>query len=258
METVIYRVAEDVAVLTLNRPDKMNSVDDAMATELLAALQRVETDGARAMILRAEGRGFCAGRDLSQAEPLTEDAEAILVEQFNPLFEAVAALDLPTFAAVQGPALGVGLGLALACDVVIVADDAKIGSPFANIGCVLDSGGHRHFVQRLGPHRALELIYTGRLMPGTEAADIGLVNRSVAPEELDEVVAELAGQVAAGPTEAFRLSKRLVRRMDAEQLSLSATLRAEAEAQGAATRTSDYAEGIGAFQDRRPAVFTGR
>ena len=247
-----------VAEVVLDRPEKYNAVDEQMAAELLAVLRDVAAGDARAMVLTARGRGFCAGRDLSEATPLDEDAEAILAETFNPLFLAIAEIGVPTIAAVQGPALGVGLGLALACDVVFVGESAKVGSPFAGIGCVLDSGGHRHFVQRLGPHRTLELIYSGDLMSGPAAAEAGLVNRCVPDDELLEAAGAFAAQVAAGPTAAFALSKRLVQRMDREHLGLGDVLAAEAAAQGDASRTADYAEGIGAFQDKRRPTFTGR
>jgi 2-(1,2-epoxy-1,2-dihydrophenyl)acetyl-CoA isomerase len=255
--TITTAIVDDVAEIVLTRPDKLNAVNVEMASELRVAIGAVEAAGARALIVRGEGRGFCAGRDLSEAEPLSEDAEAILRDVFNPLVSELAELPIPTFAAVHGPALGVGLGLALACDVVVVADDSKLGSPFAGIGCVLDSGGHRHLVQRLGPHRALELIFTGRLLSGREAAEFGLVNRSVAPDDLLPTVREMAARCAHGPTTAFRLSKALVRRIDREHLGLADVLAAEAQAQGAASRTHDYAEGISAFQHRRQPNFRG-
>ena len=195
--TVITTTGDGVIEIALSRPDKLNAVNAAMVTDLHAALSSVESSRVRALILRGEGRGFSAGRDLSDAQPLTEDAEAILRDVFNPLVLALANLPIPTFAAVHGPALGVGLGLALACDVVVVADDAKLGSPFAGIGCVLDSGVHRHLVERLGPHRALELIYTGRMLAGREAAALGLVNMSVTGDALLDTVRDMARRCAA-------------------------------------------------------------
>ena len=128
-------------------------------------------------MLSGEGKAFCSGRDLSDAEPATEDPQSILADTFNPLFSRIRYLDLPTFAAVHGACLGVGLGIALACDVTIAADSARLGSPFARIGAVLDSGGHHHLVHRFGEHRALELVYTGRLLNGTEATEWDLVNQ---------------------------------------------------------------------------------
>jgi 2-(1,2-epoxy-1,2-dihydrophenyl)acetyl-CoA isomerase len=256
--TVNVQIDNDVAEVVLDRPSKFNAVNEEMAGELLAAIDDATRSGCRAMLLRGEGRGFCAGRDLGDANPADEDAEAILVEQFNPLFERLRAVPVPTIAAVQGPALGVGLGLAFACDVVFVGESAKVGSPFAGIGCVLDSAGHRHFVERLGPHRALEMIYSGALISGRVAAELGLVNRCFADDALLDEARTFATSVAFGPTAAFALSKQIVQRMDREHMSFDEVLTAEAEAQGAASRTADYAEGIGAFQAKRQPTFTGK
>src|SRR5208282_6017464 len=138
--------------------------------------ERAASQGVRAMMIRGEGPAFSVGRDLAEAEAGFEDIDAIIENTFNPLIKRIVAFPAPTFAAVHGACLGVGLGLALACDVVYVADDndTKIGSPFARIGAVLDSGGHSFFASRLGTHRALELIYTGIFLSGAEAAQLGL------------------------------------------------------------------------------------
>jgi len=169
----------------------------------------------------------------------------------------LAALAVPSIAAVHGACMGTGLGLALACDVVYAADDARIGSPFTRIGAVLDSGAHAAFVALLGAHRALELIYTGRFLSGREAAEWGLVNRSVAGADLVRRTRELAGTVARGPTAAFLESKRIVRRISDQATSLTDVLAAEAAAQGRASRTHDYQDGIAAFQEKRKPSFTG-
>jgi 2-(1,2-epoxy-1,2-dihydrophenyl)acetyl-CoA isomerase len=256
--TVLLTIKDGVAELVLNRPDKMNAMSDPMVRELVAAIDRVEAEGTRALLVRGEGRAFCSGRDLSDADPLNEDGAAILRDVFNPLMERVAGLAVPTVAAVHGACLGTGLGLALACDIVYAADDSRIGSPFARIGAVLDSGAHAAFVARLGAHRALELIYTGRLLSGREAAAWGLVNRSVAGADLIRRTRELASTIARGPTAAFLESKRIVRRILDESLPLTGVLEAEAAAQGRASRTHDYQDGIAAFQEKRKPAFTGR
>ena len=244
--------------MVLNRPDKMNAMNLAMVHDLVEALEQAQAAGARAVLIRGEGRAFCSGRDLADADPLHEDGQAILRDIFNPLIERVADLPIPTIAAVQGACLGTGLGLALACDIVYAADDARIGSPFARIGAVLDSGAHAAFVSRVGPHRALELIYTGRLLSGRDAAEWGLVNRSVAGADLARRTRELATSIARGPTAAFLESKRIVRSILDEQMSFKELLDAEAAAQGRASRTHDYQDGISAFQEKRKPSFTGR
>lgn len=247
-----------VAEIVLNRPDKLNALNDAMVRELNSALDAAEEARVRALFIHGLGPAFCAGRDLADADPGHEDAEAIVRDTFNPVIKRLADFPAPTFAAVHGACLGAGLGIALACDVVYVSEDVKIGSPFARIGAVLDSGGHSFFVRRLGSHRALELIYTGRLLSGVEAAQWGLVNQCVPKTELIEKVRQLAASAAKGPTAAFMQSKRIVRMIDEEAAGLTEVLNQEARAQGEAGRTADYKEGISAFQQKRPAKFVGK
>ncbi len=258
--SVELSVENGLAEIVLNRPEKMNTFDEAMAAELNGCLERAASQGARALMVRGEGPAFSVGRDLADGAAGIEDAEAIIEGIFNPLIKRVVAFPAPTFAAVHGACLGVGLGLALACDVVYVADDndTKIGSPFARIGAVLDSGGHSFFVSRLGTHRALELIYTGRMLSGAEAANLGLVNRSIAKASLVAETRKVASQVALGPTAAFMQSKHLIRRIDEEAMGLFAVLKCEAQAQGAAVRTADYKEGIAALKQKRSPKFRGK
>lgn len=246
----------DVAEIVLNRPQVVNSLDDEAVQAFHVVLDGVSH--ARAVIVRGEGRGFSAGRDLSGAKPLEEDAHAILAQVFNPLIQRIRDLPAPTFAAVHGACLGVGFGIAMACDVVYAARSAKLGSPFANIGCVLDSGGHAALVQRVGPHRALELIYTSRLLSGEEAAAMGLVNAVVDDDALLDTVRSLAAKVGAGPTAALRRSKALVHRIADAGMPFAEVLEAEAVAQGETAGTPDYVEGITAFLEKRKPSFTGR
>jgi 2-(1,2-epoxy-1,2-dihydrophenyl)acetyl-CoA isomerase len=254
---VLLTIEAGVAELVLNRPDKMNAMNLAMVHGISESLDAAEQAGARALLVRGEGRAFCSGRDLADADPLHEDGEAVLRDVFNPMLERMAGIGVPTIAAVQGAALGTGLGLALACDIVYAADDARIGSPFARIGAVLDSGAHAAFVSRVGAHRALELIYTGRLLSGREAAEWGLVNRSVGAADLVRRTGEMATAIARGPTSAFLESKRLVRSITDGSPSFVDVLAAEAAAQGRASRTHDYQVGISAFQEKRKPSFTG-
>jgi enoyl-CoA hydratase/carnithine racemase len=254
---VTHTIEGAVAEITLNRPDKLNALTVEMIEQLHASLLAAEQASVRALILRGEGRGFSAGRDLTGVDPATDDAERILSEVVNPLIRRVREFPSPTFAAAHGACLGIGLGLALACDVVIAAEDARLGSPFARIGAVLDSGGHAFFVERLGAHRALELVYTGRLLSGAEAAAWGLVNGCVPNDQLLSHVRGMAAQIGEGPTMAFQASKALVHRIEDEHLTLEEVLAAEAAAQGAIMQTADCREGFSAFQNKRQPRFRG-
>ena len=248
----------DVAELVLNRPERRNALDTAAVAALMDALSELEKNPPRALLVRGEGKGFCAGRDLSDAQPLSEDGEAILAEQGNPMIAALAGLQCPTVAAVQGAALGYGLGLALACDLLVVGESAKIGSPFAAIGAVLDSGAHHFLCSRIGPARTLELVYTGRFLSGAEAVEWGIANAVHPDDELLGAARALVATIAAGPTAAFLASKNIVRQVAVGGVSLDEVLAAEAVAQGAASRSRDYAEGMTAFQEKRKPTFTGR
>ena len=251
-------INQGVAEVVLNAPQKMNALNEEALAELSAAYDEAAQAGVRALIIRGEGRGFCAGRDIAGLTPSTDDAYAYLAEKVTPLLKKMAAFPAPTFAAVQGPCLGVGLGLAIATDVVYVADNAKIGSPFANLGATLDSGGHSLFVERLGTHRTLDLIYTADLISGEEAVRAGLFSRSVPADELLDFTRATASRVASGATGAFRASKELVQRIRDERLGLWESVELENKAQGALCSSEDYAEGFAAFTEKRKPEFKGR
>lgn len=254
---VITVLESGVLTLTLNRPAQLNAMTQSMVDGIIEATVQARQSGARAFLVCAEGRAFCAGRDLTGSQPGVEDGGEVLSRVFNPMVRAVADLGMPTIAAVQGACLGTGLGLALACDVVLVADTAKISSPFGRIGAVLDSGGHKALVDRLGSAVALDLIYSGRVLTGVEAAAAGLVSRAIPEAELSTAASAYAAQVAQGPVLAFAESKRLVRALSDSAMSLEQILEAEAAAQSRSSRTTDYVEGFTAFLERRKPTFTG-
>jgi enoyl-CoA hydratase/carnithine racemase len=244
----------DVVELVLDWPQKLNSLDLDALHELDAALSAA--DGAQALILRGEGRAFCAGRDVSRVDPATDDARGYL-DTLTALLRRLSDFPAPTFGVATGACLGVGLGLLIACDVVYVADTAKIGSPFAGLGAALDSGGHALFVERLGTHRALDLIYTGELMSGADAVASGLFSRVLPADDVLDFTREKAAEVATGPTAAFVVEKRLVARLRDERVGLWESIADETDAQVELSRTADYAEGFAAFREKRRPDFTG-
>ena len=255
-------IADGVAEVVLDAPGKLNAVDPEALVELsqayddaAAAASRGEV---RALLLRGVGRAFCAGRDISGVVPADDDVLGYLGGLVTPLMQKMAAFPAPTFAAAQGATLGVGLGLLLATDVVYVAENAKIGSPFANLGATLDSGGHWYFTERLGLHRTLDLIYTGDLMSGAEAVRSGLFSRAFPAEELLERTRETASRVARGATGAFVASKELVAQIRDRRLGLWESMDAENKAQAALCASEDYREGFRAFQEKRKPVFSGK
>ena len=243
----------DLAVLRLDRPGAKNSLRLDDIRLLRDLLERVAASDARCLLLRGTGDAFCAGRDLKETDPERDDTRAILAELINPVLLQLDGLPIPSLALVRGPALGLGLGLALACDITLVAENALLGSPFRAIGCVLDSGGHHFLERRLGRHKAAELIFTGRLLSGREAAALGLVNRAVAALDLDAEGLRLAREIAAGPTAAFRASKQIL----GEDRGLPEVLDLEARYQAEALASRDGREGIRAFQEKRKPRFVG-
>ncbi|WP_137843322.1 enoyl-CoA hydratase/isomerase family protein [Microbacterium sp. 2FI] len=251
------RIDGDVAHVVLDNPAKLNALDEQAVRDLDAAYAEAEAAGVRALVLRGEGRAFCAGRDIAGVDPRDDDVLGYLGGLVTPLLQRMSAFPAPTFAAAHGACLGVGLGLLIATDVVYVADTAKIGSPFAALGATLDSGGHALFFERLGAHKTLDLIYTGRLMTGTEAVASGLFSRALPADELVATTVEAAERAATGATGAFRASKELVRQLRDERLGLWRSMDAENAAQAALCDTDDYREGFAAFQEKRRPQFNG-
>ncbi len=261
-ETGMVRLAivDGLAEVVLNAPFRLNAVDVEALDDLSAAYDDaavgVREGTVRALVLRGEGRAFCAGRNLGAITFEDDDASEFLDVTLTPLLRKMANFPAPTFAAAQGACLGVGLGLLIATDVVYVAENAKIGSPFANLGLVLDSGGHWLFTERLGPHRALDLMYTGDLMTGAEAVAGGLFSRAVPAAELLDFTRERAARAASGPLQAFVASKQLVGRIRDERLGLWDAIRGENDVQGVLGVSDAYREGLNAFREKRAPRFT--
>ena len=251
-------IADDVATVVLNAPAKLNALDEQALGELDAAYVEAETAGVRALVLRGEGRAFCAGRDIAGVDPRDDDVMGYLGGLVTPLLQRMSRFPAPTFAVAHGACLGVGLGLLIATDVVYVAESAKVGSPFAALGATLDSGGHALFLDRLGAHKTLDLIYTGRLMSGAEAVSSGLFSRVFPDDDVVQAATEAAAAAARGATAASLASKELIARIRDERLTLWESVGVENAAQAALCDTEDYREGFAAFQEKRKPEFHGR
>jgi 2-(1,2-epoxy-1,2-dihydrophenyl)acetyl-CoA isomerase len=255
-ETIRLDVANGVATVTLNRPDSLNALNATMRRELLAALKAIRRDDeVRAVVLTGEGRGFCSGADLRGGSSEREFRRVVTTE-YNPLILAIRDLPKPVIAAVNGVAAGAGVSLALACDLIWAAEEARFIQAFVKIGLVPDSGSTRTLVRALGRHRAAQLIFTGEPLSAADAHAAGLVGAVVAHADLRAEVAKVAAGLAAGPTRAIALAKRLINH--AEDAPLEASLAMEAGLQELAGRTEDHAEGVAAFGEKREPRFVGR
>lgn len=247
------RLDANVLTVLLNRPEKMN----ALTLDHVDALKAIFDDAARndevrCLVITGQGRAFCAGRDLGDAQP-DEDGKAILAGHINPMVFSLHNCPKPAIAAVNGAAMGIGLGLALACDIVYAGQSALFSSPFAKLGGALDTGGHYFLPRRLTLGRVFEMIYTARNVGGAEAERLGLADKVAPDSVLVAAAGSLAQQIAAGPQIAFQGQKAILRQIDT--LSLEQVLANEASLQGALASTPEYLEGLRAFREKRPADF---
>jgi 2-(1,2-epoxy-1,2-dihydrophenyl)acetyl-CoA isomerase len=255
-DTIRVEVADGVGTITLNRPDSLNALNASMRGELLAALKAAGRDEAvRTVVITGEGRGFCSGADLRGGSG-ERDFRRVLTDEYNPLITALRELPKPVIAAVNGVAAGAGVSLALACDLVYAADDARFIQAFVRIGLVPDSGSTRTLVRALGRHRAARLIFSGEPLAAAEAHAAGLVNEVVPADQLAATVHAAAAKLAAAPTRAIGLAKRAINH--AEDALLPESLAMEAALQELAGRTDDHAEGVAAFGEKREPRFLGR
>lgn len=249
-------LADAVATITLNRPESLNSLNAQMRGELLAALKAAGRDEAvRAVVITGAGRGFCSGADLRGGSG-ERDFRRVLTDEYNPLITAIRELPKPVIAAVNGVAAGAGVSLALACDLVYAADDARFIQAFVRIGLVPDSGSTRTLVRALGRHRAARLIFGGEPLSAAEAHAAGLVAGLAPGGELAATAHAAAAKLAAAPTRAIGLAKRAINH--AEDALAAESLAMEAALQELAGRTEDHAEGVAAFGEKREPRFLGR
>ena len=244
----------DVATLSFTLAQPKNAFRSADALQLGACLREAQELGARCLVLRGTERVFSAGWDIGSIDSNANDPMAMIEEIVAPLCRCLRELHMPTIAAVAGPALGFGFGLAMCCDIVLAEETALLGSPFRHIGMVPDTGTHHVLLSRLGYGRAAELIYTGRLLSGCEAAESQLVNRAVAVGTVAAEADAMARQIASGPTVALNLSKQILQAGGRFEEMMAR----EAEALKTCFGTADLREGMSAFMQKRAPVFKGR
>ena len=259
--TVLYTADGAVAVVTLNRPQALNSFTRQMHRELWAALDKAEADSQiRALVITGAGRGFCAGADLAEFDFAPgpnrverADPGPLIDQAFNPTARRLVGLRMPTVAAVNGVAAGAGASLAMTCDMAVAAPGASFIQAFSKIGLVPDAGSSWLLVQKLGLARAMALAFTGDKLPAAQAKEWGLV-WDVAEDPLTAATA-LAQRLAAMPTRALVATRQLMR--EGLTRTLHQQLDAERDMQSALGHTHDYFEGVAAFLEKRPAVFKG-
>ena len=255
--TITYQQDGAVAIVTMNRPDKMNALSRELMTDMQNGFRHALDNGkTRAILLTANGRGFCAGADLGASRSEGTDIDAGMRDYFNPTLQMVAELPLPVVVAVNGAAAGAGSSLALLGDIVIAAESAYFQQAFSNIGLVPDTGASWLLTRALGPSRANALMMLGERLPAKQAAEWGLILRAVPDAELLTEAKALAQRLANRPTVAMELIKRLVRL--APNTSLRDQMLLEQEFQRTASFTEDATEARKAFLEKRPAVFKGR
>ena len=247
---------EGVALLTIDRPEALNALSFELLAELADALGELDGDGrTRVAVLTGAGeRAFAAGADIVELADQTPDR--LRDENHFGEWDRIWAIEIPMIAAVRGFALGGGCELAMSCDLIVAADDARFGQPEIKIGVMPGAGGTQRLTRAIGVARAMELVLTGRVMDAAEAQQAGLVTSVVPAATVLDAALALADTIASMPPLAVRAAKRSV--LAAAELPLSAGLRAERDAFFDLFATEDQREGMRAFQEKRPATWTGR
>ena len=258
-EPVLVETDGPVLKVTLNRPDKLNSFNEAMHLALRAAVGRAEVEAdIRAVLLTGAGRGFCAGQDLGDRNVGADqelDLGATIEAFYNPLIRRLRALEKPVVCAVNGVAAGAGANLALACDIVLAARSAKFIQAFCRIGLVPDSGGTYFLPRLVGEARARALALTGEVVTAEQAMAWGLVWQVIEDDRLQAEASTVARRLADGPTRGLGLIKRALNASLGNGLDAQLDLERDLQREAGATR--DYREGVAAFLAKRPAVFRG-
>jgi 2-(1,2-epoxy-1,2-dihydrophenyl)acetyl-CoA isomerase len=253
---LLVSLEDGIKRITINRPERRNSVDGETVQLLLAAMKQSSQDGTRVVILTGAGESFCAGADLaatSERDIANFDVTKSLRENVNPTILAMRALPVPIIARVHGHAVGVGSNYALACDLIVASEQALFGQVFVRVGLMPDGGGTFFLPRLVGYYKAFELMATGEIISAQEAYQLGMVNKVVPLAELDATVHGLATRFAQGPRVAIAKIKA---GLNQDALSdLAAALDFEAVNQDACLHSPDFIEGVTAFLEKRKAVF---
>ena len=255
-ETIRLSHRDDIAVITLNRPEVMNALTMQMRAELLHAVKAASV-AARVLVLTGKGRSFCSGQDLGdRATAASVDLERTLRDEYEPLLRAIYDCPIPTIAAVNGAAAGAGCNLALAADVVIATESAVFLQAFTRIGLIPDAGGTYWLPRQIGMARAMGAALFAEPVSARQAADWGMIWECVADDRFSDLWHARASKLATGPTAAYARVKQVLRSSPGN--SLDAQLALEARLQGECGKTRDFQEGVMAFLEKRPPAFEGR
>jgi 2-(1,2-epoxy-1,2-dihydrophenyl)acetyl-CoA isomerase len=254
--SLTYELHQDVALISLDRADRFNAVSAELSQLFIASLGRA-ADEARAVVLTGRGKAFCAGADLAdlmgEYETGGPDLHRVIGERFNPMAEALVEVPLPTIAAVNGVAAGAGVGLALACDLRVVATEAYFLSAFIGLGLVPDTGSTWLLVHHLGLARAIEFTITNRRLGSAEALSLGLAHLQVPASEVVSEALGWANELVEGPTAAYGANRGILMRAAAQ--TFADALADERAVQARLGRSAAHIEGMKAFLDKRPPDF---